>query len=315
MKSYDQPRQHIKKQRYYFSNKGSSSQSSGFSSRHVRMWELHYKENWTLKNWCFWTVVLEKILESPLDCEEIQPVHPKGNQSWIFTGSTDVGAEIPILWPPNAKNWLIWKRPWCWERVKAGGKRRRQGMRWLDGIADSMDISLSKQRIRHNWATELNWAEFHMLMSERIWLSSVAQSCLTLWPHRLQHNRLPCPSPTPGAYSNSCPLNRWCHPTISSSVIPFSSCLQSFPASGSFQMSQFFTSGGQRIVVSISGSVGGLFQLFLGRGGDFQVLGHHPLLELLTVPWNCHGTSGCVISLADWGSRSSLVCHLCPTWF
>ena len=97
------------------------------------------------------------------------------------------------------------------------------------------------------------------------------------------------------------------------SVILISSCLQSFPASGSFQMSQFFASGDQGIVVSTSTSVGGLFQLFGGRGGDFQVLGHHPLLDLLT-PWNCLGTSGCVVSLADWGSRSSLVCHLCPTW-
>ena len=103
-KSYDQPRQHIKKQRHYFVNKGLSSQSS-----HVWMWELDYKESWALKNWCFWTVVLEKTLKSPLDCKEIQPVHPKENQSWIFTGRTDVEAETPILWPPDAKNWLIWK--------------------------------------------------------------------------------------------------------------------------------------------------------------------------------------------------------------
>ena len=119
-KSYDQPRQHIKKQRYYFANKGSSSQSCGFSSRHVWMWQLDYKESGAPKNWCFWTVVLKKILESQLDCKEIQPVHPKGNQSWIFIGSTDAEPEIPILWPPNAKNWLIWKRPWCWERLKVG---------------------------------------------------------------------------------------------------------------------------------------------------------------------------------------------------
>ena len=104
--SYDQPRQQIKKQRYYFTNKGPSSQSYGFSS-HVWMWELDYKESWALKNWCFWTVVLEKTLESPLDCKEIQPVHPKGNQSWIVTGRTD--GETPILWPPNVKNWLTGK--------------------------------------------------------------------------------------------------------------------------------------------------------------------------------------------------------------
>jgi len=109
--SYDQPRQHIKKQRYYFANKGPSNQSYGFSSSHVWMWEPDYKESWALKNWCFWTVVLEQTLESPLDCKEIQPVHPKGNQSWIFIGRTDVEAETPILWPPAGKNWLIGKDP------------------------------------------------------------------------------------------------------------------------------------------------------------------------------------------------------------
>ena len=110
-KSYNQPRQHIKKQRHYFDNKGLSSQSYGFSSSHVWMWELDNKEGWAPKNWCFWTVVLEKTLESPLDCKEIQPVHPRGNQSWIFTGRTDDEAETPILWPPDVKNWLIWKDP------------------------------------------------------------------------------------------------------------------------------------------------------------------------------------------------------------
>ena len=108
-KSYDKPRQHIKKQRHYFANKGPSSQGYGFSSSHVQMWELDYKESWALKNWCFWTVVLEKTLESPLDCKDIQPVHPKGNQSWMFIGRTDVEDETPILWSPDAKNCLIWK--------------------------------------------------------------------------------------------------------------------------------------------------------------------------------------------------------------
>ena len=96
------------------------SQGYGFSSGHVWMWELDYKESWVLKNWCFWTVVLEKTLESPLDCKEIQAIHPKGDQSWVFIGRTDVEAETPIFWPPNAKNWLIWKDPdagkdWRWE--------------------------------------------------------------------------------------------------------------------------------------------------------------------------------------------------------
>ena len=106
-----QPTQHVKRQRHCFANKGTSSQRYGFSSSHVWMWELDYKESWTPKNWCFWTVVLGKILESPLDCKEILPVHPKGNQSWVFIGRTDVEAETPILWPPDAKNWLIWKDP------------------------------------------------------------------------------------------------------------------------------------------------------------------------------------------------------------
>ena len=119
-KSYNQPRQHIKKQRHYFANKGVSSQSYGLSIGHVWIWKLDYKENWVPKNWCLWTVVLEKTLESPLDCKRIQPVHPKGNQSWIFIGRTDVEAETPILWPPDQKNWLLGKDPdagkdWRWE--------------------------------------------------------------------------------------------------------------------------------------------------------------------------------------------------------
>ena len=104
-----QPRLHIEKQRYYFANQGSSSQGYGFSSGHVLMWELDYKESWALKNWCFWTVVLEKTLESPLDCKEIQPVHPKADKFWVFIGRTDAEAETPILWPSHVKSWLIWK--------------------------------------------------------------------------------------------------------------------------------------------------------------------------------------------------------------
>ena len=98
-------------QRHYFDNKGPSSQSYGFSSSHVWMWELDHKERWALKKWRFWTVVLEKTLESPLDCKEIQPVHPKGNLAWIFIGRTDAEAETPVLWPPNVKNWLFGKDP------------------------------------------------------------------------------------------------------------------------------------------------------------------------------------------------------------
>ena len=141
--SYGQPRQHIKKQKHYFANKYPSSQGYGISSSHVWMWELDYKESWLPKNWCFWTVVLEKTLESPLDCKEIQSVHPKGNQSWIYIGRTDAEAETPILWPLDMKNWLIEKTLML---GKIEGKRRRgqQRMRWLDGGPSAIDMSLSK---------------------------------------------------------------------------------------------------------------------------------------------------------------------------
>ena len=108
-KSYDKPRQCIKKQRHHSADKGPYSQSYGFSSSHVQMWELNHKEDWAPKNWCFQIVLLEKILESSLDCKEIQPVNPKGNQSWIFIGGTDAEAEAPILWPPDGKRQLIEK--------------------------------------------------------------------------------------------------------------------------------------------------------------------------------------------------------------
>ena len=144
-KSYDQPRQHIKKQRHYFANKGLYSQSYGFSSSHVWTWELDHEEDWVLKNWCFWTVVLEKTLESTLDCKEIQLVHPKGNQSWIVIGRTDAEPETAtsIIWPPDAKNWLTGKDPDAgkdWRQRRSG----RQRMKWLDGITNLMDMSLSK---------------------------------------------------------------------------------------------------------------------------------------------------------------------------
>ena len=133
----------LKSRDNYFTNKGPSSQSYGFSSNHVWMWELDYKESWVLKNWCFWTVVLEKTWESPLDCREIQPFHPKGNQSWIFIGRTDAEAETPILWPPDAKNQLIGKTLML---GKIEGRRRsgQQRRRWLDGITDMMNMSFSK---------------------------------------------------------------------------------------------------------------------------------------------------------------------------
>ena len=160
------------------------------------MWELDYEEGWAPKNWCFWTVVLEKILESPLNCKEIEPVHSEGDQPWDFFGGNDV----------------VWKKS--------------QSPKVMNGVISSVSVQFSCS-----------------VMSD------------SLWPHGLQHARLPCPSPTPGNCSNSCPSSRWCHPTISSSVVPFSSHLQSLPVSGSSQMSQFFTLAGQSIGVSASASV------------------------------------------------------------
>ena len=148
-------RQCVKEQRHHFANEGSYSQSYDFSSSHVQMWELDHKEGWVPKNWCFWIVVLEKTLESPLDSKEMKPFNPKGNQPWIFIWRTD--AEASILWPPELKSWLTGKDP---DIRKDRRQEEAEEMRWFDSITDSMDMNLIKlQKIvkeRGAWHTEVH---------------------------------------------------------------------------------------------------------------------------------------------------------------
>ena len=155
------------------------NQGYGFSSSHVWMWELDYKESWVLKNWCFWTVVLDKTLDSPLDCKEIQAVHPKGNQPWIFIGRTDAEAEAAIFWPPNVKNWFIGKDPDAgkdWRREEKGmaedemvgwhqqldGHELEQILGDSEGQGGLVYYSSWGHRVWHHWATELNWIVHYM---------------------------------------------------------------------------------------------------------------------------------------------------------
>ena len=173
--SYDQTRLHIEKQRHYFANKRLSSQGYGFSSGHVWMWELDCEESWALKNWWFWTVVLEKTLESPLDCKEIQPVHPKGDQSWVFhwkNSCCNGNSNTLATWCQELTHW---RRPWYWERMRAGGEGDDGG--WDGWIASLTQWTwvwvdsgswwwtgkpgvrgfMGSQRVGCDWVAELNW--------------------------------------------------------------------------------------------------------------------------------------------------------------
>ena len=192
-KSNGKPRQHIKKQRHYFANKVLCSQSCGFSSGYVRMWELDNKKAWVLKNWCFWNVVLEKTLEIPLDSREIKSVNPKGNQPWIFIERTDAEAEVPIFWPPDTRNWLIKKHPDAWKdwRQEEKGKTKgwdgwmalptrqtciwaNSGSWWWTGEPGMLQ-SMGSPRVRHNWVTELNWRR-----SQRKGWKDMPPTCISL---------------------------------------------------------------------------------------------------------------------------------------
>ena len=182
-KSYDQPTQHIKNQKHYFADKVLSSQIYDFSSSHVWMWELNYKEGWALKNWCFWTVMLEKTFESPLDGKEIKSVNPKGNQSWIFIGRTDTEAEAPIHWPPEAKNWLIGKDP-------DAGKDWRQEEK---GMTEDEMIGWHHQLYGHEFEQVPGVGDGQGSLAA---VHGVAKSLTRLsdWTYRVMLNIFPCAS-------------------------------------------------------------------------------------------------------------------------
>ena len=159
------------------------------------MWELNYKEGWVLKNWCFWTVVLEKTLESPLDCKEIKPVHPKGDQSWVFIGRTDVEAESPVLWPPDVKNWLIWKDPDAGKDWGQKGKETTEdemvgwhhrlnghGLGWTPGVGDRQGgLARCSSWGTKSWTRLSNWTELDGLVASPAFFSLSLNIAMRSW--------------------------------------------------------------------------------------------------------------------------------------
>ena len=193
---YDEPLLHIQKQRYYFGNKGLSSHGYGFSNGHVWIWKLDCEESWVPKNWCFWTVVLEKILESPLDCKEIQSVHPKGDVSWAFIERTDVEAESPILWSPDGKSWLIWKDPDSgrnWEQEEKGTIEDEMAgwhhwlygseFEWTLGVGDGqggLACCISWGHKESDMTEWLNWTDLKWYRA-RIWIQISLLHIIPTW--------------------------------------------------------------------------------------------------------------------------------------
>ena len=198
-KIYDQLRKHIKKQRHYFADKSPSNQSYGFSSSHVWMWELNYKENWALKNQCFWTAMLEKTLESHLDGKEIHPVHPKWNQPWIFILRTYAEAEIPILWSPYAKNWLSRKDPDAGKKCRWGkkGMTEDEMVGWHHRLnGHELSILWDFMMDREFWR-----AIFHGVSKSQTWLSDWTD-WLTYICNKIEHSHI--------WYNCYCSVNKLC---------------------------------------------------------------------------------------------------------
>ena len=200
--SYDQLRKHIQKQRHYFAKKSPSSQGYGFSSGHVWIWELDCEETWAPKNWCFPTVVLEKTLESPLDCKEIQLVHSKGDQSWVFIGRTDAKAETPIIWPPHAKSWLIGKDPdaerdWGQEENGMTEDEMAGWHHWLDvhefGWTPGVGGGQGGLMWCDSWGHKESDTTERLNCAELIWwfnsASLTCETCSTIWRMKLKRKR------------------------------------------------------------------------------------------------------------------------------